>query len=420
MSISFPASLDTLTNPIATDGLTGHAEQHANVNDAIEAIEAKVGINASADTNSLDYKVAHAIQSSEKGAVSGVAPLGADSKVPSAYLPSYVDDVVEVANYAALPVTGEAGKIYVVIADETQSGSTTQYRWSGSAYSIITSSPGSTDAVPEGTTNLYFTAQRVRDAVLTGLSLASSAVVSATDSVLSAIGKLQAQITGKQDELVSGTNIKTINGSSVLGSGNLAVTSGPVEKQVIGISATASENHFLDGSTPNILSIKRGTPNAPGAEVLKVNAGVVSFPSTVHSCIRLNTANGYGSTNTKIRRFTNTVLNQGSDITYADSATLGASFTINTDGVYSISYNDQFNVASWFGTSLNASSQATSPHLLAPTEILSASVTGGVGWAGVTTCTVFLSSGSVVRANGDGTPSGGNVNTCQFTITRVA
>ena len=40
------------------------------------------------------------------------------------------------------------------------------------------------------------------------------------------------------------------------------------------------------------------------------------------SMVRLNTANGYGSTNVCIRRFTNVVTNQGSDITYVDSATL--------------------------------------------------------------------------------------------------
>lgn len=34
---------------------------------------------------------------------------------------------------------------------------------------------------------------------------------------------LKTEITSKQDKLVSGTNIKTINGESILGSGNLAV-----------------------------------------------------------------------------------------------------------------------------------------------------------------------------------------------------
>jgi hypothetical protein len=49
-------------------------------------------------------------------------------KVPSSQLPSYVDDVVEVANFAALPVTGETGKIYVTI----DTGFI--YRWTGSVY----------------------------------------------------------------------------------------------------------------------------------------------------------------------------------------------------------------------------------------------------------------------------------------------
>lgn len=51
-----------------------------------------------------------------------------DGKVPNTQLPSYVDDVVEVANFAALPATGETGKIYVTI----DTGNV--YRWSGSAY----------------------------------------------------------------------------------------------------------------------------------------------------------------------------------------------------------------------------------------------------------------------------------------------
>lgn len=94
------------------------------------------------------------IASSEKGAASGVCPLDSGAKVAAAYLPSYVDDVLEYANLAALPVTGETGKIYVTLDTNKE------YRWSGSAYIQIVASPGSTDAVPEGSTNLYFTAAR--------------------------------------------------------------------------------------------------------------------------------------------------------------------------------------------------------------------------------------------------------------------
>ena len=60
MATSFPASLDALTNPTSSDSLSSpsHSAQHANVNDAVEALQAKVGADSSAVTSSLDYKVA--------------------------------------------------------------------------------------------------------------------------------------------------------------------------------------------------------------------------------------------------------------------------------------------------------------------------------------------------------------------------
>lgn len=53
-------------------------------------------------------------------------------KVPSSQLPSYVDDVIEVANFAALPITGETGKIYITIDNNHI------FRWTGSTYVEIT------------------------------------------------------------------------------------------------------------------------------------------------------------------------------------------------------------------------------------------------------------------------------------------
>lgn len=63
MAITFPTTLDTLTNPTGTDLLENsnaaldHDVQHSNANDAIEALEAKVGVNSSAVTTSHDYKL---------------------------------------------------------------------------------------------------------------------------------------------------------------------------------------------------------------------------------------------------------------------------------------------------------------------------------------------------------------------------
>ncbi len=68
-----------------------------------------------------------------------------------------------------------------------------------------------TDVVTEGETNKYFSASRVLQSVLTGLSTASSAVVAATDTILAAIGKLQAQVTARAMKGANG-DITSISG----------------------------------------------------------------------------------------------------------------------------------------------------------------------------------------------------------------
>jgi hypothetical protein len=76
------------------------------------------------------------ILTSTKGQPLGVAPLNASGKIDSTYLPSYVDDVVEVATYSSLPLSGEQGKIYVTL----DTGNA--YRWSGTVYIQIFTSGG--------------------------------------------------------------------------------------------------------------------------------------------------------------------------------------------------------------------------------------------------------------------------------------
>lgn len=59
MATNFPESLDTLTNPNSTDQLSypSHSDQHANANDAIEAIQSVIGVSNSEDSNSITYKI---------------------------------------------------------------------------------------------------------------------------------------------------------------------------------------------------------------------------------------------------------------------------------------------------------------------------------------------------------------------------
>lgn len=69
-----------------------------------------------------------------KGVANGIATLDQNGLVPSSQLPSYVDAVIEISTFSALPDTGESGKIYI-----TQDTNLT-YRWSGTAYVEISQS----------------------------------------------------------------------------------------------------------------------------------------------------------------------------------------------------------------------------------------------------------------------------------------
>jgi hypothetical protein len=106
----------------------------------------------------IDAYLNSAPANDDLGAPGGIATLDGAGKVPAAQLPSFVDDVLEFASLAAFPVTGESGKIYIAL-DFLRT-----YRWGGTAYTEISGSPGSTDVVPEGSVNLYFTAARARAA----------------------------------------------------------------------------------------------------------------------------------------------------------------------------------------------------------------------------------------------------------------
>jgi hypothetical protein len=139
-----------------------------------------------------------------------------------------------------------------------------------------------------------------------------------------------------------------------------------------------------------------------------------------YGMVQVNTADGYGSTNTRIRKFTNIVANLGTDITYATSAADGASFTINTSGYYTITYNDQFNAQSNFGISVNSTQLTTAIASITQTNILSFATTAQANLVSSTSWTGYLTKGDVVRAHTTATATGTSTTGCQFTISRVA
>jgi len=127
----------------------------------------------------------------------------------------------------------------------------------------------STDGWAEGSSNLYFTAARVRSTLLTGISLASAAVVSATDTVLAAIGQLQAQITaltatvsGKEPTISAGTTVQYFRGDK---------TFQPLDKSAVGLANvdnTSDAAKPISTATSTALSGKSDTGHGHAASAI--------------------------------------------------------------------------------------------------------------------------------------------------------
>lgn len=74
------------------------------------------------------------IDKSSAGVANGIAQLDLTGKVPASQLPSFVDDVLEFDSADSFPTEGESGKIYIAVDTNIT------YRWSGSQYTMISSS----------------------------------------------------------------------------------------------------------------------------------------------------------------------------------------------------------------------------------------------------------------------------------------
>jgi len=251
-----------LSQAVTADGVT------PNLDDDLDAIAALSGTQGFLKKNGANTWLLDGTSyesSANKGVAGGYASLDGSGKVPSTQLPSYVDDVIEAANLAAFPATGEAGKIYVTL-DTNKT-----YRWSGSAYVEIASSPGSTDAVTEGLTNLYFTTARARQALSASGSISynsTTGVISYTaPTALSAFTNdtgfitASASITGNAATATTATNVSggTVSATTGNFTGNISLTSN---------LAIALKDY---GYSSNYKAIQIG---APGSTVGSVALGV--------------------------------------------------------------------------------------------------------------------------------------------------
>lgn len=237
--------------------------------------------------------------------------------------------------------------------------------------------------------------------ILTGASIFRSARTS--NAALSAVDK------GNLIDITSGTFTQTFAAAATLSDGWWCYlrNSGT---GVITLDPNASET--IDGAATRVLD--------PGQSVIVQCDGTALRTVAVSGAGRhevvLRTGNGRGSTNTRIRRFTTSVVNVGTAITYADSATLGATFTINEHGAYSIIYQDDLNNGSSSGISKNSSQLTTPINSISSSDVLAFAFSASVPIVPIS-AVVRCVPGDVIRAHTENSNTDTNV---MFSIRRVS
>lgn len=156
------------------------------------------------------------------GVPDGVAGLDNNGQIPSGQLPSYVDDVLEFPTLTDFPNPGESGKIYVTLDTDLT------YRWGGTTYVEISKSLAlgttSTTAFQGDLGDIAYQHSQVTTGNphnVTKGDVGLSDVDNTSDLDKPISNATQNALNDKQNTLISGANIKTVNGVDLLGSGDI-------------------------------------------------------------------------------------------------------------------------------------------------------------------------------------------------------
>ena len=191
---------------------------------------------------------------------------------------------------------------------------------------------------------------RVRDVVLTGLSVATNAAITAADSILGALGKLQAQVTA---------NLSTL-------SSHVANTSNPhsVTKAQVGLSNadnTSDANKPISTATQTALNAKE--PTIASGTTSQYWRGDKSWQTLNKAAVGLPNADNTSDANKPISTATQTALDakQATLVSGTNIKTINGTSVLGSGDIVTsvqLSYRHDFNVYDYLGKAASGSSES--------------------------------------------------------------
>jgi hypothetical protein len=227
--------------------------------------------------------------------------------IDAARLPSYVDDVIEGANLASFPTTGETGKIYVAL-DTNKT-----YRWSGSAYVFITS--GAVDSVAGKTGVITLTSS---DVGLGNVENKSSATIRGeitSGNVTTALGFTPYNATNPNGYTTNTGTVTSVGGTGTVSGLTLTGTVTASGSLTLGGTLAVTASNFASQTANTVLVAPNGSAGVPtfrtlvAADIPTLNQNTTGNAATATTLQTARTINGVS-------------FNGSADITVADATKL--------------------------------------------------------------------------------------------------
>lgn len=259
--LSFDASGHPITSIATVDlaaAVTAASNAATSASSASTSATAAAGSATTASTQASNASTSATAAASSASAASTSATSAASSATAASGSATAASGSASTASTAATTATTQAGNASTSATNAASSATAA----SGSATAAAGSATSASVSATTATTQADIATTKAAEAAASAASIAGGPVLS--------VNGMTGVVTGLQAALVSGTNIKTVGGTSLLGSGNIAIGTGTVTS-----ASVATANGFA-GTVATATTTPAITITTSVSGLLKGNGTAIS------------------------------------------------------------------------------------------------------------------------------------------------